>query len=319
MSFSSTVKKELANIDNMPACCAHALAYGLLLFGRAFNSRSISIMTEHECVAKKYSEMIFKVSDVIAPVSVSEAEKYSINIENKKDIDKILSVFSSNGNESILRINRGNLLNENENDASEIMNCCNCAFLRGAFLSCGTISDPNKSYHLEFVVPFKTLSLDLLKLLTEYNINAKHMTRRGVNVIYIKESESIEDLLNIIGATMSAFEIMNIKIYKDIRNTTNRQTNFSFANISRTVTAAGEQMDSIFKMQKNGVFEYLPDDLKEFANVRIENPEASLRELGELFDPPLSRSAVNHRLKKILAFSRKNIDDILNEKDNGGL
>lgn len=319
MSFSASVKKELANIEGMPSCCTHALAYGLLLFGRAFNSRSISIMTEHECVANKYSEMIYKTSGVVAPVHVSEAEKYSINIENKKDIEKILSEFSSNGNESILRINRGNLLNENENDASEILNCCNCAFLRGAFLSCGTISDPNKSYHLEFVVPFKTLSLDLLKLLTEYNINAKHMVRRGVNVIYVKESESIEDLLNIIGATMSAFEIMNIKIYKDIRNTTNRQTNFSFANISRTVSAAGEQTDSILKMKESGLFEYLPQELKDFAEIRIENPEASLRELGEMFDPPLSRSAVNHRIKKILAFSRKNIEEVISENESGGL
>lgn len=276
-------------------------------------------MTEHECVANKYSEMIYKTSGVVAPVHVSEAEKYSINIENKKDIEKILSEFSSNGNESILRINRGNLLNENENDASEILNCCNCAFLRGAFLSCGTISDPNKSYHLEFVVPFKTLSLDLLKLLTEYNINAKHMVRRGVNVIYVKESESIEDLLNIIGATMSAFEIMNIKIYKDIRNTTNRQTNFSFANISRTVSAAGEQTDSILRMKESGLFEYLPQELKDFAEIRIENPEASLRELGEMFDPPLSRSAVNHRIKKILAFSRKNIEEVISENESGGL
>ena len=318
MSFSATVKKELSAIIDMPDCCEHAFAYGLFLFGRAFNSRAVSIMTEHECVAKSYSAMIQKICGVDAPIHVSAAEKYSINIEDKDKIQKILSVFSLNGNESIVRINRGNLLNENENEVSEILNCCNSAFLRGAFLSCGTISDPNKSYHLEFVVPFRTLSMDLLKLLTEYNINAKHMLRRGVNVIYIKESESIEDLLNIIGAKMSAFEIMNIKIYKDIRNVSNRQTNFNFANISRTVSAAIEQRDCIIKMKNNGVFEYLPEELKEFAEIRIENPEASLKELGELFDPPLSRSAVNHRLKKILAFSRKTIDDIISENKNGG-
>lgn len=319
MSFSSAVKKELSQIDDMPSCCTHAMAYGMLLFGRAFNARSVSIMTEHECVAKKYSQLIFETSKVNAPIHVSEAEKYSINIEDKEEILKILTEFSTNGNESIVRINRGNLLNENENEESEIMNCCNSAFLRGAFLSCGTISDPNKSYHLEFVVPFRTLSLDLLKLLTEYNIKAKSMLRRGVNVIYVKESESIEDLLNIMGATMSAFEIMNIKIYKDIRNTTNRQTNFSFANISRTVSAAGEQLDSISKLHQSGAFSYLPKDLQHFANVRSENPEASLRELGELFDPPLSRSAVNYRLKKILAFSRKDIDEIKSESESGGL
>lgn len=318
MSFSSAVKKELSQTQNMPTCCTHAMAYGMLLFGRSFNIRSISIMTEHECVAQKYAELIYKTATVKAPIHISEAEKYSINILDKKEIETVLSEFSTNGKESIVRINRGNLLNENESDESEILNCCNSAFLRGAFLACGTISDPNKSYHLEFVVPFKTLSLDLLKMLTEYNINAKHMVRRGVNVIYVKESESIEDLLNIMGATLSAFEIMNIKIYKDIRNVTNRQTNFSFANISRTVTAAGEQTDSIIKLQKNGGFQYLPQELQDFAKVRIENPEASLRELGEMFDPPLSRSAVNYRLKKILAFSHKNIEEIKSENECGG-
>lgn len=318
MSFSSAVKKELAQIENMPKCCLHAMAYGMLLFGRAFNSRSISILTEHESVANKYAELIYKTSGVIADIHVSQAGKYSISIENKKDITEILSVFSTNGNESVTRINRGNLLNEHEDEASEIMNCCNSAFLRGAFLSCGTISDPNKSYHLEFVVPFRTLSLDLLKILTEYGVNAKHMLRRGVNVIYVKESESIEDLLNIMGANMSAFEIMNIKIYKDIRNATNRQTNFSFANISRTASAAGQQLDAINKIRNNGTFQYLPPELKDFVEIREENPEASLREIGELFDPPISRSAVNHRIKKLLAFSNKTPEEIIRENESGG-
>ena len=319
MSFSAAVKEELAKIEQMPPCCFHAMAYGMLLFGRAFNARSISILTEHECVANQYAKMIAKESGIIPDINLSEAGKYSIVIEDKEKIKQILNVFSVNENESVTRINRGNLLNEHEDDTSEIMICCNSAFLRCAFLSCGTISDPNKSYHLEFVVPFKTLSLDLLKMLTEYGLNAKHMLRRGVNVIYVKESESIEDLLNIMGAKMAAFEIMNIKIYKDIRNTSNRQTNFSFANISRTVTAACEQVDTIEKMIKSGTYEYLPQDLKDFAMLRLQNPEASLRELGEMSDPPLSRSAVNHRLKKILTYSQKTIEELTQEDKCGGI
>ncbi|MGN0467503.1 MAG: DNA-binding protein WhiA, partial [Acutalibacteraceae bacterium] len=289
MSFSASVKQELSKIEQMPPCCRHAMAYGLLLFGREFNYRSVSIMTEHECVAKKYAKMLFSSTGINADIHVSKAGKYSINIENREDVKKIMTDFYVGENESILRINRGNLLNEYEDEESEIMNCCNGSFLRGAFLSCGTITDPQKSYHLEFIVPFRTLSLDLMKMLTEYGLKAKHMQRRGVNVIYIKDSSSIEDLLNIMGAKMSAFEIMNIKIYKDLRNAVNRQTNFSCANISRTVSAAGEHIDAINKMIEKKTFCFLPDDLKSFAKIRLENPEASLRELGDMFDPPLSR------------------------------
>lgn len=318
MSFSAKVKEELAKIETTAPCCLKATAYGMLLFGRSFNSRCISIMTEHACVAHKYADLIEKTTKAQASVHVSQAGKYSIVFEQQETVNAILNEFSVNGNEAVTRINRGNLLNENEDEASEIMNCCNSAFLRGAFLSCGTISDPNKGYHLEFVVPYKTLSLDLLKLLTEYGLKAKHMLRRGVNVIYMKDSESIEDLLNIMGATMSAFEIMNIKIYKDFRNTSNRQTNFSFANISRTVTAAFDQIDAITRMRENGVFEYMPQELRDFAILRLENPEASLRELGELCEPALTRSAVNHRLKKILAYSQKTVEEIVSEEHSGG-
>lgn len=310
MSFSANVKEELAKIEQMPPCCFHAMAYGMFLFARAFNLRDISIMTEHECVAKKYVSMLLATTGVSAEIKVSKAGKYSVCIEDKAQIKKILSSFYIDEKDSIMRINRGNLLNEHEDETSEIMNCCNGAFLRGAFLSCGTISDPNKSYHLEFVVPFKTLSLDLMKILTEYGLKAKHMTRRGVNVIYIKDSSSIEDLLNIMGAKLCAFEIMNIKIYKDMRNAANRQTNFSCANIERTVSASVEHIDAINKMIAENTFSLMPEDLQEFAKVRLENPEASLRELGNMFSPPLSRSAVNHRLKKILAFSLKTAQEI---------
>lgn len=311
MSFSAGVKDELSKIENVPPCCRHALAYGMLLFGRSFNSRAVSIMTDHECVVSKYAQVLKETTGVEAEIHHSEAGKFSVNIEDEAQISTVLSAFSVENSLGKQRINRANLLNENEDEQSEILNCCNGAFLRGAFLSCGTISDPNKSYHLEFVVPFKTLSLDLLKILTEYDLKAKHMSRRGVNVIYMKDSSSIEDLLNIMGAKMSAFEIMNIKIYKDIRNTSNRQTNFSFANISRTVSASLEQSRAIEKMLEDGTFNLLPPDLQEFARLRIDNPEASLRELGEMCNPVLSRSAVNHRIKKLMSYSLKTADEML--------
>ena len=305
MSFSSNVKQELSKFEDMPPCCAHAMTYGLLLFGRSFNYSGISIMTEHECVAEKYSEMIKQETSVLPDFRVSKAGKYTVSINGRAGMAEVFDRFSLSGNEAVMRINRGNLLNESSGDPSEDWNCCNGAFLRGAFLSCGTISDPNKGYHLEFVVPFRTLSLDLMKMLTEYGLKAKFMTRRGVNVIYLKDSESIEDLLNIMGAKNSAFEIMDIKIIKDVRNSANRKSNFSVANISRTVKASYDQVEAFQKLIDCGVYDKLDAGMKHFINLRIENPDASLRELGEMYDPPLSRSAVNYKIKRLMALYNK--------------
>ena len=304
MSFSLSVKEELSAIENMHPCCRHAMAYGMLLFGREFRHDAMAIMTEHEVVARKYAALIRSETGVTAEFSVSKAGKYTVSVKKLRDIDTVLSCFSMSGNESITRINRGNLLNESGND-NELLNCCDAAFLRGAFLSCGTLSDPNKGYHLEFVVPFRTLSMDLMKLLSEYDLNTKHMVRRYVNIIYIKESESIEDLLNIMGARNSAFEIMNIKIYKDFRNVSNRRANFDSANIARTAIAAYAQIEKIEMLIESGKLFELDEELQQFAKARVENPDASLREFGEMFSPPLSRSAVNHRIKKLLSYAQQ--------------
>ncbi|MBQ8503757.1 MAG: DNA-binding protein WhiA [Clostridia bacterium] len=304
MSFSSKIKDELIKIEDMPECCVHAMAYGMLLFGRSFNLGGISLMTDHNGVADKYIEVAGRACGVRATKLVSEAGKITADFSSEEDRQKVLSCFSSTGNERILRIDRGNLSNE-AYDGEESFNCCDAAFLRGAFLSCGTASDPNKSYHIEFVVPFKTLSMDLLKMLTDYGLKAKHMVRRYVNVIYIKDSESIEDLLTIMGASNSSMEIMNIKIYKDIRNLTNRRNNFENANLLRTADAAFDQVSAIEFLKEKGVFVTLSDDLKQVARLRVENEEASLREIGEMCVPPMSRSAVNHRLKRLIAVSDK--------------
>lgn len=304
MSFSSNIKDELIKIEDMPECCVHAMAYGMLLFGRSFNSGGISVMTDHMGVADKYISVTEMACGITAEKSVSEAGKITVDIPVANERDKVLSCFSSSGNERVMRIDRGNLLNEG-NEGEESFNCCDAAFLRGAFLSCGTASDPNKSYHIEFVVPFKTLSMDLMKMLTDFGLKAKHMVRRYVNVIYIKDSESIEDLLTIMGASNCAMEIMNIKIYKDIRNLTNRRNNFENANLLRTADAAFDQANAIGFLKEKGVFPTLSDDLRQIAELRLQNEDASLREIGEMCNPPMSRSAVNHRLKKLIDISDK--------------
>lgn len=302
MSFSAEIKEELIKIENMPDCCRHAMAYGMALFARSFDSNDISLLTDNLLVGEKYASVISKVCGVKVSKQISEAGKTTCEICDEEERIKALSCFSMTGKERVKRIERGNLLNECDNE-DENISCCDAAFLRGAFLSCGTASDPNKSYHIEFVVPYRTLSLDLLKILTDYGLKAKHMVRRYINVIYIKDSESIEDLLTIMGATNAALSIMSIKIYKDLRNRTNRINNFENANLDKTAFAAYEQLRAIERLHKSGGYALLSDDLKEIADLRVENEEASLREIGEMCTPPLSRSAVNHRLKKIIALS----------------
>lgn len=302
MSFSSEIKEELMKIEDMPDCCRHAMTYGMLLFGRSFDLNDISLLTDNPLVADKYARMIEQVCAVKVEKQISDAGKVTCDIPDSEQRGKILSCFSMTGRERVKRIDRGNLLNEC-GDEDEAMSCCNAAFLRGAFITCGTASDPNKSYHIEFVVPYRTLSLDLLKVLTDYGLKAKHMVRRYINVIYIKDSESIEDLLTIMGATNASLSIMNIKIYKDMRNRTNRRNNFENANLSKTAFAAYEQINAIERLKANGDFELLSPDLREVAELRIEYVEASLREIGEMCTPVLSRSAVNHRLKKLIALS----------------
>ena len=300
MSFSHSVKEEIAaNLPQSP-CCLHAMAYGMLLFAREFSSQGVSIMTDHDCVAKMYEKLLLDETRVQSQTKISDAGKYTVSVP-REQVPKVLSAFSVSGNVALFRVNRANLLNESGGE--EGLNCCHNAFFKGAFLSCGTISDPNKSYHLEFVVPYRTLCFDLLKLLTEAGIKAKHMVRRYVNVIYVKDSESIEDLLHLMGASMSAFEIAHIKIYKNFRNVSNRRANFDEANMTRVAEAACEQIYAIRYLRESGKFALLDPELQQVAKAREDNPDASLSELGALFSPPMSRSAVNHRLKKLVAFS----------------
>ena len=274
----------------------------MLLFGRSFNLSEISLLTDNGAVAEKYIEAVKNASGVEGTLSVSQAGKYTVDFKNDDERRNVLSSFSSTGKEVVQRVDRGNLSNDSGGETGE-MGCCDISFIKGAFLSCGTASDPNKSYHIEFVVPYKTLSLDLMKMLNDYGIKAKHMVRRYVNVIYIKDSESIEDLLALMGAHNAALEIINIKIYKDIRNITNRRLNFENANLTKTADAAFEQMKAIETIKAKGIYPTLSDELKHIANIRYENPDASLREIGDMCDPPLSRSAVNHRLKKLIALA----------------
>lgn len=289
LSFSSDVKMELMSVEDETECCPHAMAYGILICGRAFQKSSICLQTDHKEIAEKYRELTIESSGIDPEIFCSSSEKYKASVNLKADRLMVLNAFGHDGNELTLRVNRANLQDE----------CCISAFLRGAFLSCGTLTDPQKDYHLEFVLPYMKLSEDLYLLMQEIDLKPKRTIRKGSHILYFKESESIEDILVRMGAQNSAFEVMQVKVLKDVRNNINRKTNFETANISRTASAAAEQIFAIEKIIENRGIESLPPELQEIAKLRLENPEMSLRELGENLSEPISRSGINHRLKRI--------------------
>ena len=183
--------------------------------------------------------------------------------------------------------------------------CCARAYLRGVFLSVGSMSDPGKSYHLEFVCDEKAQALQLQKMLSEFQIEARIIGRKKYHVVYLKEGAGIVDLLNVMGAHVSLMELENMRILKEMRNSINRRVNCETANISKTVTAAGRQIEDILLIRDRYGFENLPDNLRQMAEVRLEYPDAALKELGGYLEPIVGKSGVNHRLRRLSEIADK--------------
>ena len=298
MSFSANVKNEILSAELENDCCRHAFAYGMMLFSRAFSSYDMSILTENHGVAEKYLELTKTVCGVTPKLIKTEAGKFKVEVASKDERLKVLEAFGYDKKSGALRLNWSNISDE----------CCKTAFLQGVFLTCGTINDPNKNYHMEFVVPYLNLSRDLKLFINDYDqlsVEPKSIVRNSNHVIYFKDSEAIEDLLTIMGAVNSSLEIMGVKMYKDMRNNVNRKLNFENANLDKTIDASSKQIDAILHIKKTVGLSYLSDDLRELAELRIENPDMSLRELGSLLSVPISRSGVNHRLTKICSIAKQ--------------
>lgn len=294
MSFSADVKSELLSVEAENECCLHAFCYGLLLCSRSFSYREISFLTEHSNIAQKYCEVLKTVCGVKPSTQKSDAGKFHIEIKNAEDRAKIMKVFGYDEKSRTMRINYANISED----------CCKSAFLRGVFLSSGTVNDPNKRYHLEFVLPYKNLIKDLALFVSEFDefetgLEPKIIQRNSNYVMYFKGSEAIEDILTVMGAVNSSLQVMGVKMYKDMRNNVNRKLNFENANLDKTVGAASKQIDAISKIKNTIGIARLPLELQEIAKMRFDNPDMSLRELAENLSTPLSRSGVNHRLKKI--------------------
>lgn len=305
MSFSADVKKELCAIDAPESCCRKAQAYGMLLFGKTFGAHSMTLQTENSMAAQQTAQLLAGtagvVVDVVRPMSRRNAAQsgvYTVTVQSGEARARALSYFGHGPKETGVRINLANLEKE----------CCVAAFLRGVFLSCGTVTDPAKGYRLEFTVAHKNLSESLLQFfsqISEFSVQPKLVQRKGAYVVYMKNSEEITDLLTFMGAVQGAMEYIQAKMFKEVRNDANRRTNFDTANIDKTVTAAARQAEAIRWLIQKDELSCLPEELQEIALLRLENPEMSLRELGENMREPISRSGVNHRLQKLMEIAEE--------------
>ncbi len=302
MSFSSEVKKEICTTEVHERELLKAELYGMLLFGKIFSSDKIVFTTESTYASKRISMLLQHLYMPIIEKQTALRTRATDNHLHKiivVDADECRRIFEDFGHlktQITLRVNRANVYSEE----------LSAAFVRGVFLSCGSVSDPMKSYHAEFSVPHKNLSVDLCKILseiTECEFTPKTVVRNGNYVVYFKGSEQICDLLAYIGAPLSAMEIMGTKAVKQVRNNVNRRINSEVANITKIASAAAKQLDAIEYIKKTTGLEALPEDLREIAYLRLENPEMSLRDLGQNLVPPISRSGANHRMQRLIEYA----------------
>lgn len=298
MSFSSNVKQELCRLPINRKSEAAAELYGILLYCNAFTSTLIRITTESRDFAERLPRLMKKVfgfSFDHEPESM-QTGKLLFLIDDAQKIGRIFSQFGlSAGREVTLHVNYGMLEEEEER----------LAFLRGAFLSGGSVTDPAKRYHLELTTSHYKVSRETCALLLDTGFSPKETTRSGNSILYFKQSDLIEDFLTAIGAPVCAMGVMEAKVEKDLRNGINRRVNCETANLTKVVDASLEQVAAIKTLQKRGVLQELPLKLQQTAQLRLDNPEATLQELAQMQDPPVSKSAMNHRMRKLVALANE--------------
>ncbi len=298
MAFSADVKGELCRPQISRRCCARAEAYGILLFCGAFHSRQARIVTECGALKERLPLLFrkaFKVSFDQAP-ELGEG-KGTFLIEEPAKLKAIFDTFDLDRDGGLsLHINLAVLEEEH----------CRTAFLRGAFLAGGSVTDPMKGYHLELATSHYYVGRELPALLREVGFEPKETQRKGNRVVYFKQSHHIEDFLTYLGAPVSAMAVMNAKLERDLQGRVNRQVNCDSANLDKTVAAAREQLAAIERLRESGRLDALPDKLREAARLRLENPELNLAQLGALCAPAVSKSAFNHRMRKLMELAETN-------------
>lgn len=309
MSFSSEIKTELCKIETKRSCCAAAECYGMWLFSKCFTAKEAAFVTEHAGLARKMLESAAETAGVGGVLTYGMRRRrhngepsdtrrnvYQISLPDEPARVELLARFGHAADEPTLRLNRAVM----END------CCVAAFLRGAFLTCGTANNPSKEYRLEFAVPYRNLANGLYTLLCEtaaLESPPALAPRKGGYVVYYKDSEVIENFLTYIGASGAAMQLMQVRMYKEAKNNINRKANFETANMDKTYSASARQVAAIAALSDAGELGKLSEPLRELAQFRLEHPDLTLKELAEQLG--VSRSGVNHRLQRLVELGEK--------------
>lgn len=296
MSFSFDTKNELCKLPIQKLCCARAEAYGVLLYCNTFSPAEVRIITENPNLASRLPRLFrraFNLQFDRRP-EPDQPGKLIFQITEEDKLDHITNTLGYDPRQNpVLHINFAMLEEE----------CCRAAFLRGCFFAGGSVTDPVKRYHLELTTSHLQVSRELEVLLRECGYPPKALARNGSFITYFKQSDQIEDFLTLVGAPVSALRLMTAKLEKDLRNSVNRRLNCDSANLDKVVLASQEQTEAIRRLEEAGVLERLPEKLRQTASLRLEHPELTLSELAESFDPPVTKSCLNHRLRKLVAMA----------------
>ena len=300
-SFSAAAKTEVCRILPQKHCCALAECFGILLFCNSFQSDTVRITTESREFAYILPKLFKKAFDMNfdSYPSMEAPGKLTFQIWDDEKIAAIMASFGFDARDSMaMHVNLPVVEEE----------CCKASFLRGAFLAGGSVTDPSKGYHMEITTTHRSVSRETDALLREVmGFAPKTAERGGGQVLYLKQSEQISDLLTYLGASVAAMGIMEARLEKELNNKVNRRCNCDDANTSKVVEAAQEQLAAIRILRETGRLESLPGKMKQAAQAREENPSASLTELASMMDPPITKPAMNNRMKKLMALAKETV------------
>lgn len=320
MSFSYEVKEELSRNTSNQCCQKAELSAVIRMAGNikiagGQGQAILQIQTEHASTARRTYKLLKKF--LKSPVDImirrnsflKDHNLYiiSVDLRDSKEFLKELGILREDQEKFKLRDGIKHSLIKKR--------CCMRSYLRGAFLGSGSISDPKGPYHVEFVTQDKRQAADLSRLMNSFGLNSKVMERKNAFMVYLKDGNHIADLLGIMGAHNSLLKFEDIRVVKEMRNSVNRIVNCETANLNKTVDASIRQIECINFLKERRIFEDLPDNLKEIAELRVEHPDLSLKELGEMMEPPLGKSGVSYRLKKIESIA-ENLQSMKGEKNH---
>ena len=301
ISFSSAARTEICRELPHSHCCALAECFGILLFCNSFQDNGIKIITESRefaCILPKLFKKAFDL-DFDSYPSLAAPGKLVFQIWEKEKLSKVMEAFGFSPGDTLA-------LHVNYPVVEEA--CCKVSFLRGAFLAGGSVTDPGKGYHLELATTHHSVARETEPIIREVmDFAPKTALRGGAQVLYLKQSEQISDFLTCLGAPVAAMGIMEARLEKELNNKVNRRCNCDDANTSKVVEAAQEQLSVIRSLREKGILEGLPEKLKQAALAREQNPSASLTELAAMMEPPITKPAMNSRMKKLAAFAKETV------------